>query len=93
MSDKKVITHNIYTVLDNELARMHELLRIYMQLPNADDNNYTYKKLPTNPSNMGTIYKRIIDLQNVVLMATKSADAEIQKAVAELALTGSDENT
>jgi len=89
MSDKKVAT-NIYTVVDNELARMHELLRLYMQLPH--DSSSSSARRNAAPSQMGTIYKRILELQNVILTAAGHADAEIQKAVAELALTGSDNN-
>lgn len=94
MSDQKVTAAatNIYTVLDNELARMHSLLRMYLELPKDSPHNTRYTPSSTTintPSPyIGIIYKRILELQNAVLKAAGTADAEIQKAVAELALTG-----
>lgn len=84
---------NAYMSLDNELERMHELLKLYMTLPQTQ-NTYASSNSTFSPSktNMPEIYRRILEMQNVLLASVCSADKLIQEKVAELALTGSDQD-
>jgi hypothetical protein len=68
---------NIYSVLDKELERMHELLSAYMTL--RASNNHMIPE----------IYKRIVVIQDSLLEAAKNNDELIQQKVAELAFTDS----
>lgn len=87
---KEKIAVNVYGVLDNELERMHELLRVYMSMPKHPDRHMSAHYSNSQPSHgdLGTIYKRIIDMQQIMLTALASHDKNIQEKVAELALTG-----
>ena len=88
MQDNKVAT-NIYSILDNELARMHALLQVYLGLPpepppQSKYHNYT----PYPQTDVPEIYKRIVAIQDTVIKAAINVDPAIQEKVAELALTG-----
>lgn len=82
----------MYSVLDNELARMHALLQTYMGLPKDRGHDYglTHAQSYSIPPNSGIpqIYKRILEIQEVVIAAAIKADPELQEKIAELALTG-----
>lgn len=85
---------NIYAILDNEMARMHALLQTYMTLPKEESYHRTnYGGLSSHSSfsshgGMPQIYKRILDIQDLLLKALVSHDEIIQEKVAELALMG-----
>ena len=92
MSNENKVPVNLYGILDNELARMHELMRIYLALPKEDirysqhTNGGRSSAVPQN--HLGEIYKRITTLQDLLLQSLISHDAELQNRIAELALTG-----
>lgn len=85
---------NIYSILDNEMNRMHGLLQTYMTLPQRDNYNSSYGGLSSASSfsshagGIPQIYKRIIDIQDLLLKALVAHDEVIQEKVAELALMG-----
>ena len=89
---------NIYAILDNEMARMHALLQTYMTLPKEDSyQRSSYGGLSSHTSfsshgGMPQIYKRIIDIQDLLLKALVSHDEIIQEKVAELALMGNSDS-
>ena len=91
MSNENKVPVNLYGILDNELARMHELMRIYLA-PKEDimysqhTNGGRSSAVPQN--HLGEIYKRITTLQDLLLQSLISHDAELQNRIAELALTG-----
>lgn len=76
---------NVYTLLDKELERMHDLMKIYLSLPvNKHDFPHNTAQAP-----IPEIYKRILHLQDSLLAFAKNSDAAIQEKIAELALTDS----
>lgn len=85
---------NLYTILDNEMARMHALLQTYMTRPQKDHYTSSYGGLSSASSfsshqgGIPQIYKRILDIQDLLLKALVSHDEIIQEKVAELALMG-----
>lgn len=85
---------NIYAILDNEMARMHALLQTYMTLPQKDHYTSSYGGLSSSSSfsshqnGIPQIYRRILDIQDLLLKALVSHDEIIQEKVAELALMG-----
>ncbi len=86
---------NLYRVYNEELSRMHALMQAYLQLP-KDDNSYrrnssysSYHNI--NPNEMGVIWKRITELQDILIACLQTHDPAIQAKVAELALTSSGE--
>ena len=91
---------NIYAILDNEMARMHSLMLAYLALPKHDTYQQSYGGLSSGTSfsghqhgNVPAIYKRITDIQDLLLKALVAHDEVIQEKVAELALMGiKDEN-
>lgn len=89
---------NLYSILDNEMARMHALLQTYMTLPKQDVYTQTYGGLSNHTSitnhltSIPQIYKRILDIQDLLLKALVVHDEAIQEKVAELALMGSDQD-
>jgi hypothetical protein len=78
---------NIYSVIDNELSRMHKLLHWYLQLPRgtATTNQSTYQST-------SELYKRIVAMQDVTLKMASEVDPAIQEKIAELALLGDGKN-
>lgn len=80
---------NIYGVLDNELTRLHRLVETYLHHNerSARDMRYGHGGYPSH-EDAGAIYRRILEIQNIMLQAVAGSDAKIQEAVAELALTG-----
>ena len=89
---------NIYAILDNEMARMHALLQTYMTLPKEESyHRPNYGGLSSHSSfsshgGMPQIYKRILDIQDLLLKALVSHDEIIQEKVAELALMGNSDS-
>lgn len=85
---------NLYRVYNEELQRMHALMQTYLQLP-KDDNTYrrgsSYNQTYHSPSEMGVIWKRITELQDILIACLQTHDPAIQAKVAELALTSSSE--
>ena len=88
MSDLKQAI-NIYGVLDNELTRLHRLVETYLhhEQRQSRDMRYGHSGYPGH-EDAGAIYRRILEIQNIMLQAVAGSDAKIQEAVAELALTG-----
>lgn len=99
--EQKVQALNLYGILDNEMARMHALLQAYMSLPQSNQSTHysSYGGLSSgsafgaSPSGMGEIYKRIVKMQDLLLTAVTEHDEVIQEKVAELALTGVQDET
>lgn len=80
---------NLYSVYSDELARMHELVKMYLQLPKDPYNGINRHGGYGSPhDNLGVFYQRIVELQNILIAALQSHDPLIQEKVAELALTG-----
>jgi len=100
MSNENKVPLNLYGILDNELNRMHDLMRIYLSLPRDSQQQQQYTiyssngSLSVNNSGMGKIYERIVNLQDLLLQSVISHDKVLQEKIAELALTGTkDEST
>ena len=98
MSSEQKPTLNLYGILDNEMGRMHALLQVYMTLP--QDQGYPRGSGGLSSfghSSPGTqipmLYKRIIEMQDLLLKAVVAHDAVIQDKIAELALTGDKDET
>lgn len=89
---------NIYAILDNEMSRMHSLMQAYLALPKETTYSSSYGGLSSTNSlsshaPVPAIYKRIIEMQDLMLKALVAHDEVIQEKVAELALMGNkDEN-
>ena len=93
MSEQKAIVTNIYQVLDNELSRMHDLLKIAICNP-QQHQQHTSLGVPYysgHPSDAMTTYKRIQQMQDIILSSFSNRDEKIQQMVAELALTGAED--
>lgn len=89
----KGVSVNIYSVLNDELSRMHDLMKVYLNLP-KDPASYSSSSLGAMvaPHTMVTpIYKRITEIQDILLKAIKEHDAIVQQKVAELAIMGKEE--
>jgi hypothetical protein len=96
-NDQKQIPVNLYGILDNEMARMHGLMQTYLSLP-KDPPQYgqhtngglsSLNSFSAGPHNqIPVIYKRILDMQDLLLKAIESHDVVVQDKVAELALMG-----
>jgi len=88
MSDIKTAV-NLYGILDNELARMHELMQVYLKLPTSQPGSYSNNvSMNSNHYHMPVIFEKISKIQDVLLQAVVSHDKVLQDKVAELALTG-----
>ncbi len=87
---------NLYGILDNELVRMHELLRIHLSAasahyqPHQPMGSYNHHSSMSAASDASEIYKRIISLQDLLVQSIITHDKELQEKIAELALTGVD---
>ena len=83
-------TLNVYGVFDNEMARMHDLLKHIMTLPphmqtsHGRGMHYNHDPYPE----IAAVYSRIMEMQTVVVNALTGRDQVIQDKVAEMALTG-----
>lgn len=82
---------NMYGILDNELTRMHELMRAFMTLPKDPPHYSSHSSYGGHPytSDLGEIYKRIITMQDLLMQSLISHDKDLQERIAELALMGS----
>lgn len=85
---------NVYSLLDNELDRMHDLLRMYLaQAPREDGyyNNTFGQQPPRGISSRHAdhIYSRILEIQDSLRRSVETTDAHLQEKIAEFALTGS----
>ena len=82
---------NLYGVYNQELARMHDLMKTAMQNNQASHSygsiNHGYHG-GSNNHLFEALYQRTLELQNVLIAALKTHDPAIQEKVAELALTG-----
>ena len=89
--EKSKVAVNLYGIVDNELARMHELLHIMIasQDRKASQPNMSYSYNGSTDPN--AIVQRIMQIQNHLVEAMLSSDKQLQERVAELALTGSEE--
>ena len=87
---------NLYGILDNELLRMHELLRIYSSVasPHYQQHHpmgsYNNNNSMSAASDASEIYKRIVCLQDLLVQSIITHDKELQEKIAEIALTGAD---
>lgn len=86
---------NLYGAYNDELARMHELVKLQMTLIAQQPvvHGHSYGSINHGYSNhhgvtLETFYTRMVELQNVLVEALKGHDPLIQEKVAELALTG-----
>jgi hypothetical protein len=88
---------NLYSILDNEMARMHSLLQAYMTLPQHNDTGYSGishgSSFGAARRDVPEIYKRIVKMQDLLIQAVAQHDPLIQEKVAELALTGESDPT
>lgn len=85
--DSKTTANNIYSVLDNEMARLHDLIHMYTNHPVRSANISTYDP---HASQIANTTKRLYEMQSVLLDAFKQHEPAIQEKIAELALTGRD---
>lgn len=84
---------NLYGAYNQELQRMHDLVKICIQSPteqhyqqhNPMSRGYGY---PPPSQDAHAFWQRIIEMQNILIAALQSHDPIIQEKVAELALTG-----
>jgi len=95
MSNENKVPVNLYGIMDNELARMHELMRVYLTMPKEEirysqHGNGGLSSVPQNY--LGEIYRRITTMQDLLLQSVISHDRELQERIAELALTGVNKN-
>jgi hypothetical protein len=89
MSNENKVPVNLYGILDNELSRMHDLMRVYLALPKEPQYGHVSGHSSYTPHHdMGEIYRRIVNLQDLLLQSLISHDKELQERIAELALTG-----
>lgn len=77
---------NVYGVIDNELQRLHDLLRLEMSIQRSDSREF--QRFSASPSTPQVIRQRIWEFQDVIITAMKEHDKVVQEKVAELALTG-----
>lgn len=82
---------NLYGVYNQELARMHDLLKAGLASPDQHTHHYGginrgYTGHSSHLTEM--VFNRIMELQNILIAALKTHDPAIQEKVAELALTG-----
>lgn len=92
MSNENKAPVNLYGILDNELSRMHDLMRVYLAMPKEEVmyGQHTNGRINSTPPQnyMGEIYRRIATLQDLLLQSLISHDKELQERIAELALIG-----
>lgn len=86
--DSKTTANNIYSVLDNEMARLHDLIHMYTNHPMRSSNVSTYDP---HASQMVTCMKQLLSMQSALIDAFRAHEPAIQEKVAELALTGRDD--
>lgn len=86
--DSKTTANNIYSVLDNEMARLHDLIHMYTNHPMRSPNVSTYDP---HASQMVTCMKQLLSMQSALIDAFRAHEPAIQEKVAELALTGRDD--
>jgi hypothetical protein len=97
MSNENKVPLNLYGIMDNELARMHSMFHAYLALP-KEPMHYSSAHAYGAPSqhqlsDMSEIYKRIITMQDLLLQSLISHDKELQERIAELALTGKQDDS
>jgi hypothetical protein len=93
MSNENKVPLNLYGIMDNELARMHNFLLAYLALPKEPAYSHAYGTPSNQTNDLGEIYKRIIQMQDLLLQSLISHDKELQERIAELALTGVKDET
>lgn len=82
---------NIYQLVGEELARTHELLKICLQTEATKEPRVVYGSNYVVGLEAGTIWTRLLGLQDTLMKALAERDVVIQDKIAELALTGKDE--
>lgn len=96
MSSENKIPVNLYGLVDNELARMHTLMQTYLTLP-ADSSSAGYgglssaRSFGSAPSQIPIIYKRITELQDLLVKSLIAHDQLLQDKIAEVAMMGTEE--
>lgn len=95
MSSEQRPAINLYGIFNEELNRMHDLLKFTLSNINttpSDPNIFPqyHHKSKLDPYH---IYNRIHELQEFLANAIKSHDPLIQEKIAELALTGDQNET
>jgi hypothetical protein len=81
---------NVYGLMDNEMARMHDLFQVYLTMPKHNSlhmNGTSYGHQPSH-TELPVIFNRIIEMQQIIMSSLAGSDELIQQKVAELALTG-----
>lgn len=86
---------NLYGAFNEEMKRMHELVKVCIQQNQHDEHrhqqmmgrNYGYQ--PSHDAS--AFWQRIVQMQDIMIAALQSHDPIIQEKVAELALTGTRE--
>jgi hypothetical protein len=89
--------HNIYSLLDNELSRLHEFMERtapideYLMRSGGGSGGFQRFSAPEQDllRQRNVVYSRIKEIQDIVLKAFATHDAAVQEKVAELALTSS----
>lgn len=77
---------NIYSLLDNEMSRVHDLIHMYVSYPMRSKDISTYDPYS---SQIVLATKQLLAMQSALLDAFRAHEPAIQEKVAELALTGS----
>lgn len=85
-NDKLPTALNLYSILDNELSRMHGLLNSTIEREYRDAHSNRYSSHAN--VDISEFYKRITMLQDLLLQALVSNDKVLQERIAELALMG-----
>jgi hypothetical protein len=86
---------NLYGILDNELQRLHELLKIQLSTPYVTDSyQQTYTSAHVNIMGQhvysgpaATTYNRILVIQKLIIDSMLNHDEALQEKIAEFALT------
>lgn len=86
----KEVAVNVYSLMDKELERMHELLRTYILHPQEHQQAPSSRSHQSQQSNIPLLWKRILEMQELVMTEFKGHDKAIQQAVAEVAFTSTD---
>lgn len=85
--DSKTTAHNIYSVLDNEMDRLHQLIGMYASHAGKHSGS-SYDPYMTQAV---TCMKQLLAMQSALIDAFRAHEPAIQEKVAELALTGGDD--
>lgn len=97
MSNKENIVKNsnIYSTLDNELSRLHELYKHIVNLlattPDNSSHQYYSHSFASNHDLLKRqsekVFHKIMQIQDLVMDGVVNSDKQIQEIIAEMALT------